>query len=186
MRTSHIQQALKRGILVIFQPHRTEWKNLIGNRDKGNAGICGRDSRLACQRDSDSERDQMKQIVSTNTLLLDVWMIPQISKALNEIVVYFLAWRRFTHDEAISRQIVDVDLLLRCQRMTCWQHRVNALTPELLMNTASPSCISSDESDICIAFANGSHVLRRIALDESQPNAFVLATVCAEKLGQKP
>jgi len=94
-----IKQSTKRRIFVVWRPHRTKRQYLARDWTKSHPwNLCSR-SGFARYRETASQSYQAHEIVSSNAMLVDIWVMTEVGQPLHEIVVNLLSGRAFADDE---------------------------------------------------------------------------------------
>ena len=88
------------------------------------------------------------------------------------------AWRSVADDESFASEIVPFQFLLVAQQVVAAQHGENSFRPKLLDFAIRPMRGPGNEGNVEAKLPNGRNVIRRIAVDEFDPDLSMAPVVC--------
>lgn len=103
----------------------------------------------------------------------------------DQVAVNFRTRWRVADDEALAGDVRPPEGGLGCERMSVGQNHKDMFEPELFCFTAVPVTCPGDEGGVQFEVAHGRDMFGRVAVDQMDPDLWVLSSKGAQQVEQK-
>ncbi len=167
------------------RPNCTERQNLLAEWAVDDAGKARRDSRFAGQREALTQGDETHEVVSTDAVTFDVWVMSKVGEVLHQVIMDLRTRVGLADDEVSVSQVRPGNLEIPRQAVIVWQCYEDTLIPKMRQIALVRDRFTSQEGDIQVMPLDRGDVAGGPAFNQIGADGRVRRSIGAEEIGEK-